>query len=196
MLGPARQGTRNAFRASASKGSLPGARSACPRHAARGPGCRRVQASRSARMTAAKSDPARYFGREVRRARPAAKMTLAAVRTGGRLQPRPDLPHRARRTAAHRDVRQDVQQGLPRARRLVQRFYQEKPAMGRYPAVVPELDRARAARINPAGMAAVLAVRAAANRAVRARPAQDVPRRHRRSRWPSVSPRGWHARRS
>ena len=71
-----------------------------------------------------------------------------------------------------------------------ERFYQESRAMGRDPAVVPELDRTRAARIDPAGMAAVLAVRTPANRAVRACPAQAVSRRERTSRWPNVSPRG------
>jgi hypothetical protein len=52
--------------------------------------------------------------------------------------------------------------------------------MGR-PAVVPELDRTRAARIDRANMAAVVAVRTAVNLAVGACPAQDVPRRHRRA---------------
>jgi hypothetical protein len=77
MLGGARrQGARNAFR-------LP-----LPRAPAAGrPGSRardaRTQAydapevSRDRRMAAEKSNPARHFGREVRRARLAARMTLA-----------------------------------------------------------------------------------------------------------------------
>src|ERR1700761_6493290 len=63
---------RNAFRASVSKAPCRALRSSCSC-------CVRTRTGRRgrARMTADKSDPARYFGQEVRRARLAAKMTLA-----------------------------------------------------------------------------------------------------------------------
>ena len=119
-------------------------------------------------MTDDTSNPARHFGREVRRARLAAKMTLAEFgRAAGY--------HPGQISRIERGVRpptetfaQMCDKVLPERDGWFERFYQEKPAMGRYPAVVPELDRTRTARIDPAGMATVLAVRTASGQAVRA----------------------------
>ena len=128
-------------------------------------------------MSAGTSNPARYFGQEVRRARQAANMTLAQF--GRAIGYHPGQISRIERgvrppTEAFAKMCDKV---FPERDGWFERFYQEKPAMGRDPAVVPELDRTRAARIDLASMAAVVTVGTAANRAVRACPAQDVPRR-------------------
>jgi transcriptional regulator with XRE-family HTH domain len=160
-------------------------RSPCLRCAARGPGVHGAsEASGDRRMTADTNNPARHFGREVRRARLAAKMTLAGFGQALGYDPgqisrvERDIPGRARRTPAHREVRPAVRQGLSRARRLVRALLPGEPAVGRHPAMVPELDRgARTACGQPADMAAVITVRATANRGLRVRAAANVPRR-------------------
>ena len=146
-------------------------------------------------MTDDASNPALHFGRELRRARLAAGMTLAQF---GRSSATTRARSRALSAASARPPRSSRRCAtrLSRPRRLVSALLPGQPAVVRDPAVVPQLDRARAARGQPADLAAVLAVRAAANRGVRARAAADLPRRDRPSRSPSGSPRGWPARRS
>src|SRR5207248_2791065 len=70
--------------------------------------------------------------------------------------------------------------GVPRSRRVVQRVLRRVPHVDRDPAMVPQLDRARAARRVPSHLAARRLVGPAANRGLRPRDLDRQPGRDRR----------------
>ena len=115
------------------------------------------------------SDPARYFGREVRRARLAAGMTLADF---GRVVGY----HASQVSRVERGVRAPTEKFAQRCDRAFpgrggwfHGFYQESRQWSATPPWFRNWIETRAARGQPADLAAVVAVRAAANRGVRAR---------------------------
>src|ERR1700722_7335167 len=75
-----------------------------------------------------------------------------------------------------------MRQGVSRSRRVVLWLLPGKPAVVGDPAMAAQLGRrARTVRAQPADLAAVLAVRLAANRGIRTCPFADVPWCNRRT---------------
>ena len=76
-------------------------------------------------MSVDKSDPVRYFGRQVRKARLAAGLDTGRVRSAHRLRPRAHLPDRERKRPATESVRPDVRPGIPHRGGWFGEFYEE-----------------------------------------------------------------------
>ena len=102
-------------------------------------------------MASGASNPVRYFGRQVRKARLAAGWTLAEFgqRTGY------DPAHLSRiengKRPATKLIAADVRPGISRARRVVRRVLRGVPHLDRDPAVVPQLGRAASSAPRPCG---------------------------------------------
>ena len=113
----------------------------------------RARVTRNQQMSTARATPPGTSG--VRCARQGWRADGPWPSSGGApATTRPGLPHRERQAPGHGDVRPDVRPGVSRARRLVPRLLRQSPQWLGDPALVPQLDRTRAARRQPAELAA------------------------------------------
>jgi hypothetical protein len=78
-------------------------------------------------MSSGTSDPVRYFGRQVRKARLAAEVDAGRVRAADRLRSQcgSDIPHRERQAPGDGTVRADVRPGFPSPDGWFSEFYAE-----------------------------------------------------------------------
>lgn len=128
-------------------------------------------------MSADASNPVLHFGQELKRARIAAGLTLAELgRIIGYHKSQVSRVERGHRAPTEKFA-QMCDRAFPERGLVLQVLLRQSPVVGNA-AMVPQLDRARAAFGQPPDLATLLAVRVAADQGVRAGATADVPRRH------------------